>query len=101
MSFQYEPIKLKYTIPETDRTYCPDFVLANGIIVEAKGQFDREMRKKMELVIAQNPDKDIRILFMRDNYINRGSKTRYTDWCKKRNIKCAVSYKGEVPDEWL
>ena len=55
----------------------------------------------MVLVIEQNPDIDIRLLFMRDNYISKKSKTKYSDFCKKRNIKYHVSVMGEIPKEWL
>jgi hypothetical protein len=55
----------------------------------------------MALVFEQNPDLDIRFLFMRDNKISKNSKTRYSDWCKKRGIKYAVSEHGHIPDEWL
>lgn len=101
IKFKYESEHIKYTIPESEHTYTPDFVLPNGVIVEAKGKWDRQSRQKMALVIQQNPDKDIRMLFMRDNPIIKGSKTKYSDWCKKRNIRYAISETGEIPQEWL
>lgn len=55
----------------------------------------------MGLVINQHPDKDIRMLFMRDNYIYKGSKTKYSDWCKAHGIKYHVSAHGTVPEEWF
>jgi hypothetical protein len=101
IKFGYESLRLPYLVPPTPRTYTPDFTLPNGIIVEAKGKFDRDSRKKMALIIEQYPDKDIRMLFMRNNPINKGSKTTYTDWCEERGIKYHVSLNGEIPDEWL
>lgn len=101
IDYKYESEKLNYTIPSSKHKYLPDFKLPNGIYVEAKGIFDRDARKKMSLVIEQHPDKDIRILFMRNNSINKKSKTRYTDWCEERHIKCAVSAEGVVPQEWF
>lgn len=97
----YEKTKLKYTVPSKARTYTPDFQLPSGIFCETKGNFDAASREKMLLVIQQNPDKDIRMLFMRNNRITKKSETRYTDWCEKRGIKCAVSETGEIPEEWL
>lgn len=94
-------MKLKYTVPQSAHTYTPDFILPNGVHVEVKGNFNREARTKMVLVIEQNPDVDIRLLFMRDNYISKKSKTKYSDFCKKRNIKYHVSVMGEIPKEWL
>lgn len=101
VAFEYEPVRIAFTVPSKKRTYLPDFRLPNGIIVEGKGKFDPDAREKMALVTEQHPELDIRMLFMRDNYINKKSKTRYTDWCKKRGIKCAVSLEGHIPVEWL
>jgi hypothetical protein len=92
---------IKYVVPETKRSYTPDFVLKNGIIIESKGYWDASSRSKMALAIEQNPHLDIRILFQRDNAINKGSKTHYSDWCKKRGIKYAISPQGIIPEEWL
>jgi len=100
-TYKYESCTIPYKIPESSHKYVPDFELPNGIFLEAKGKLDRVTRKKMLLVVEQNPDKDIRFVFMRDNYIAKGSKTKYSDWAKKNNIKYTVSVLGEVPDEWL
>ena len=53
----------------------------------------------MVLVIEQNPKLDIRMLFERDHKISKRSKTRYTEWCEKRGIVCAVG--REIPKEWI
>ena len=98
---KYEELKLPYKVPEKKKNYIPDFQLPNGIIVEAKGNFNAEAREKMLLVVMQHPDKDIRMLLMRDNKINKKHKTKYSDWLIKHNIKFAVSEKGEVPEEWM
>lgn len=98
---KYEQARLKYSVPEKNRNYIPDFQLPNGIFVEGKGKLDRDTREKMALVIEQNPDKDIRLLFMRNNKISKVSKTKYSDWCEKRSIKYHVSEQGHVPREWL
>jgi hypothetical protein len=99
--FEYETVKLKYKVPESEHTYTPDFILPNGVHVEVKGLFNREARTKMALVKEQHPDKDIRMLFMRNNYISKQSKTKYSDWCEKRGIKYHVSLMGTVPEEWI
>ena len=99
--YEYEVDKIPYVVPSSTHFYVPDFKLDNGIYVEGKGIFDRDARAKMMLVIEQNPDKDIRILFMRNNKLTRTSKQTYGDWCDKKGIKWAVSTKGEVPDEWI
>ena len=98
--YEYETLILEYEVPAKKHKYKPDFILANGVIVEAKGRFDAATRQKMSLVIEQNPDRDIRLLFMRDNTISKSSKTKYSDWCDARGIKYHVSANGEVPEEW-
>jgi hypothetical protein len=35
----YEATKVRYTPPLKTRTYSPDFILPNGIIIETKGRF--------------------------------------------------------------
>ena len=105
VEFEYESERLAYTIPESKHNYIPDFVVetAKGAVVyiESKGQFTAADRKKMRLVIEQHPDKDIRMLFMRNNKIQRNSKTTYGSWCDKHGVKWAVSSSGHVPESWI
>lgn len=101
VKYEYEETKIAYEVPVTKRTYTPDFKLPNGIFIEAKGRFTAADRKKMSLVIEQNPDLDIRMLFMLDNTLSKSSKTTYSMWSEKRNIKYHVSKDGDIPDEWL
>lgn len=100
VKFEYEAERIAYIVPESKHNYIPDFKLSNGVYVEAKGVFNAIQRKKLINILESNPDKDIRILLMRDNYINRGSKTKYSDWCKKRDIKYHVSTAGHIPEDW-
>ena len=97
--FQYEREYLVYIEPQQTRKYKPDLFLDNGIIVEMKGQWTPQDRKKMGLVIEQHPQLDIRMLFERDRKITKTSNTRYTDWCERRGIKHAVG--RTVPEDWL
>ncbi len=99
VSFTYEADRIPYKVPETKRAYIPDFRLPNGIYVESKGRWLD--KSKMLLVIEQNPHLDIRMLFMRDLPIRKGSKTLYSTFCEKKGIKYAVSPKGVIPEEWL
>ncbi len=78
------------------RKYTPDFFLGSGVIVEAKGQWTSKERKLLVSVLKKH-DVDIRMLFMRDNWLTKRHKQRYSEWCDKRGIKWAV---GSVPDEW-
>lgn len=101
VDFKYEARRIPYTVPSKNRYYVPDFELPNGVIVEFKGKLDRDTREKMLLVVEQNPDLDIRLLFMRNNKLSKQSKTRYSDWCEKHNIKWAASDIGHIPEEWF
>lgn len=100
VKYTYEQDKIEYTEPATDRKYTPDFKLPNGIYIECKGRFTPADRRKMALIIEQHPELDVRMVFMRNNTLTKASKTTYTDWCDKRNIKCCVSPNGEIPKEW-
>lgn len=99
VQFTYETMKLKYVVPAKNHVYTPDIILGNGIIVEIKGYLDLESRKKMQLVIEQHPELDIRFVFQKASKpITKNSKTTYGDWCDKLNIKWA---EGSIPKEWL
>ena len=99
MSFTYETLKIPYTIPASSHTYTPDFVLENGIIIESKGLFSVEDRKKHLLVKAQHPEYDIRFVFQNPNTkLYKGSPTTYAMWAEKNGFKWA---KKTIPEEWL
>lgn len=98
VSYEYEQMKLKYRRPETQHTYTPDIVLANGIILELKGRFTAEDRKKMLLVSQSHPQLDIRFVFSNSkSKISKTSKTTYADWCQKNGFQYCDKV---VPDEW-
>ena len=98
ISYQYEKVKLKYVVNET-RTYTPDFLIPNGIIIESKGRFVAADRKKHLLVKQQHPDLDIRFVFSNSKAkISKGSNTSYGDWCDKNGFLYADKL---IPEEWL
>lgn len=98
-SVTYEGYQLKYAIPESNHTYTPDLVLPNGIIVEMKGLFEADDRKKMLLVKTQYSHLDIRMVFQNANTkIYKGSPTSYGDWCRKNGFPFASKL---IPDEWF
>ncbi len=95
----YEKYSLSYIIPESEHTYTPDFVLSNGIIIEAKGLFEAEDRKKHLLIKKQYPHLDIRFVFSNTaNRIYKGSKTTYAAWCEKHGFKYA---RRLIPSSWF
>jgi len=94
--FGYETKHLKYL---KEHTYTPDFILGNGIIIEAKGRFMASDRTKHLLVRKYNPDLDIRFLFMNaKNRLSSKSKTTYAQWCEKYGFLWAEK---QLPTEWL
>lgn len=85
-TFQYEPKRFPYLVTAT---YLPDFVdEAAKQIVEVKGRFTAEDRRKHTLFKQQYPDWTVTIVFQNpDAPINKGSKTTYASWCDKQGIK--------------
>lgn len=96
VDFRYEELKISY-VPKP-RTYTPDFVLSNGVIIETKGRFVASDRAKHLLIKEQWPDLDIRFVFTNaNNRLSKASKTTYAQWCDKHNFLWA---EGLVPLEW-
>jgi hypothetical protein len=90
--------RIEYRVEET-RKYTPDFVLDNGIIIETKGRFTSDDRKKHRLIREQHPDKDIRFVFSNSRQrISKISTTTYGMWCDKYGIKYADKL---IPTPWL
>lgn len=110
--FEYETIKLEFNLKKRGvcsdcgsksvkltRTYNPDFIFGDGaVIVEAKGRFTSPDRTKMKAIKEEHPDRDIRMLFQRDNWVTSKKKQKYSDWCKKYGIPYAFK---EFPKEWI
>ena len=80
------------------KSYTPDFIMGS-MIVEAKGRFTSVDRTKMAQVVKENPNLDIRMLFMRDQWCTKTKKQKYSDWCDTHNIKFAFGI--SLPKEWL
>lgn len=96
---KYEQYYLEYVVPESKHKYTPDFVLPNGIIIETKGVWDAEDRKKHLLIKEQYPNLDIRFVFSRSaTPIYKGSKTTYASFCGKNGIPYADK---KIPEAWL
>jgi hypothetical protein len=94
--FDYETLKLKYT---RECVYTPDFILPNGVIIEAKGYWLPADRTKHLRVRECNPEMDIRFCFQNaHNTLNKKSKTTYGDWCDKHGFLWAHK---TIPKEWI
>lgn len=100
--FLYGKPVLAYHIPAV---YVGDFEVkrhgGGSFVLEVKGYFPQEDRRKMRNVKRANPDLDIRFLFQ--NAQNRISKAKramtYGEWATKHGFPWADG--GEVPEEWL
>ena len=98
IGFTYEEMKIKWIDPKI-KTYTPDFVLDNGIIIETKGRFISPDRAKHLAVRDQYPELDIRFVFTNSkSKLYKGSKTTYGMWCNKYDFKYADRY---IPEAWL
>ncbi len=99
VKYDFEKFHINYVVPARDARYTPDFILSNGIIVETKGIWEVDDRKKHLLIREQYPDLDIRLVFSNSNSkIYKGSPTSYADFCTKHGIQFADKL---VPRDWL
>lgn len=97
VSFKYETTKIQWE-DRRFRKYTPDFILPNGIIIETKGLFTVEDRRKHKEIKSQYPELEIRFVFENSKRrISKVSKTTYADWCDKMKIKHANK---EMPIDW-
>ena len=98
ITYEYELPYIEYQ-PKIKR-YTPDFYLPKqNIFIETKGFFDLADRQKHLLVREQNPEFDIRFIFVNaNNKLNKSSKTTYGGWCDKNKILWAEQ---RIPKNWL
>lgn len=95
LSYEYEPHYIPYVIKGN---YKPDFVLPNGIVIEAKGYLDAGTCRKMLAVKASNPHLDIRFVFQNANgKRNKRAKLRNWEWAEKHGFPWA---EGTIPLSW-
>ena len=98
ISFLYEKLKIEWE-DLAYRTYTPDFVLNNGIIIETKGLFIALDRRKHLAIKKQHPKLDIRFVFTNSRRkLRKCAKSSYADWC----IRYGFDYYDRIiPLEWL
>lgn len=100
VEFKYEPYTISYNVPARKSTYKPDFVLPNGILIEAKGgHFEAKDRQKMIYVKESNPHLDIRFVFSKPNTkLYKGSTTTYAKWAEDHGFPWSEK---RIPQEWI
>ena len=97
IKYEYESCSVSYI---RECTYTPDFFLKDyGFFIEVKGQFTAPDRGKHLIIKKQQPELDIRFLFLNANSkLYKGSKTTYGGWCDRYDIKWCDKF---LPKEWL
>ena len=98
IKFSYESLKIEWE-DLAYRTYTPDFILNNGIIIETKGMFTAADRRKHIQIKRQHPMLDIRFIFENSNRkLRKGAKSTYGQWCYKYSFRFSNRI---VPEDWL
>jgi len=98
VDYKYECMKIEWE-DLAYRTYTPDFVLFNGIIIETKGMFTAADRRKHLAIKKQHPKLDIRFVFENSKRkLRKGAKSTYGEWCTKYDFRY---YDRIIPEEWL
>jgi len=96
--FAYESIKIEWE-DLAYRTYTPDFILDNGIIIETKGRFLITDRRKHLAIKKQHPKLDLRFVFENSKRkLSKGAKSTYAQWCIKHGF---MFYDRIIPEDWL
>ena len=96
--YEYESIKIEWE-DLAYRTYTPEFILNNGIIIETKGRFLASDRRKHLAIQKQHPKLDIRFVFTNSKVkLYKGAKSTYAQWCHKYNFRY---YDRIIPECWL
>lgn len=99
ISFEYEPFKIPFIQPAKRRTYTPDYLLPNGIVIESKGRLDSSDRQKHKMLQAQHPELDLRFVFSNSRTrISKQSKTTYGMWCETLGFTYADKM---IPQAWI
>ena len=98
IDFGYECIKIEWE-DLAYRTYTPDFILFNGLIIETKGMFTAADRRKHLAIKKQHPSLDIRFVFENSRRkLRKGAKSSYAEWCIRYGFRY---YDRIIPEEWL
>jgi len=98
IKYKYEAIKIEWE-DLAYRTYTPDFVLKNNIIIETKGMFTAADRRKHLCIRKQHPELDIRFVFENSRRkLRKGATSTYGQWCIRYGFQY---YDRIIPENWL
>ena len=94
--WEYEQRKYNLVIP---RSYTPDFVLGNGVVLEVKGYFDQEDRRPIKLFKEQHSDVDIRMVLQKPHQkLTKSGRMTYATWCDRYNVPWCEG--PSIPKDW-
>lgn len=103
--FEFEAHKLKFTQPEKQRTYLPDFRIPHATIpgkflfIEGKGRWLTEDRQKHIAIRASHPEIDLRFVFSNAQArLSKQSATTYAAYCERQGWLWA---NRDIPLSWL
>lgn len=98
VSYEYESLYLAYQLPIS--RYLPDFIFTSKhLILEVKGRFVLDDRRKHIALKEQQPDWEVRFIFSNAHAkLYKGGKMTYGGWCEKHGFKYCHR---EIPKEWL
>ena len=97
ISYEYESKKISYVI---QHHYTPDFILPNHVVLECKGYWDAQDRRKIKTIKKDNPAIDLRMVFQAPyNTISKKSMTTYAKWCENLDIPWTSFH--YIPLDWL
>ena len=75
--------------------YYPDFVLPNGVVIEAKGYFRLGNKQKYRQIKKCFPALDLLIVFQEPTGVTAGENGA---WCRKYKITFASK---QIPEAWF
>lgn len=97
--YEYEAFKVPFMEPAKKRTYLPDFILPNGIVIDTKGRWVTADRQKFKMLVEQHPAIDFRMVFSNPNTkIGKTSKTTYGMYAAALGLPFAKEF---IPKEWI
>jgi len=111
IEFEYETYKYDYDFPIPHalctecfsgavvhpRTYLCDFTFPRrSWVLEAKGRLDADQRAKF--LALRDAGVEVRFVFQRNNWLYRGAKSRYSDWCDQHGFKYSI---GKPDERWF
>lgn len=95
IKYSYETLELPYII---ESIYYPDFILSNGIIIEAKGLLSSDDKRKMLIIKKKYPELDIRFVFWDAEKKIPKTKQTHAAWAIKNGFPFAHE---RIPESWL